>query len=158
MKLQLKVNIDDSIEIVDSNQIPQRANPFFVEIRREKTEKLSTPRFLAECLLKQRLSKNQTIVFKDGNETNLSLNNMQIITLSNNKNNIIYIAISIEETEKHIEYKSISSISRALGIRGVIIKGCIEGIIEKVKSPKTNKIYRFEQRVSTAETNNTPLK
>jgi hypothetical protein len=144
----LKINTEGTLEIIDNktkhNQI---LNSFYIEIRKEKIEKLKTAHFIAECLLKRRLRKNEAVVFKDGNESNFELNNLQVVSLGQQKTTT-YTVIPLDEPENTLNYTSISSIARALGIRGVLIKSCIDGLVDKVKSPKTQKSYRFEKSES----------
>ena len=110
-----------------------------------KIEKLNTTRFLTECIIGRRLKKSEAIAYKDGDETNFNLHNLQIVPLSQ-INNTIYTAINLDENNKRTDYKSIQSISRALGVRGAVINSYFEGVVERVKSPRTNNFYHFEKQ------------
>lgn len=144
----LKIKVEDSkVEIWDTRNNKQFVDSFFIEVEKMKIEKLNTTRFLAECVIGRRLKKHEAIAFRDGNETNFNINNFQIITLLQ-ENNTIYIAINLDENDKSTEYKSIQSISRALGVRGAVINSYFEGIVDKVRSPKTNNFYRFEKKTT----------
>jgi hypothetical protein len=145
LNFSLKINKEGTPEIVNNNnKQTQLLDSFVIEIRKEKIEKINTAKFMVECIRKKRLRKTEIVDFKDGNESNIDVDNLRVISLTQQKT-IVYTAIPINEEENRMNYTSISSISRALGIRGVIIKGCIDGLVEQVKSPKTQKVYRFEK-------------
>jgi len=142
----LKIKVEDSkIEIFDSKNNSRLIDSFFIEMEKMKLEKLNTTRFLTECIIGRRLKKSEAIAYKDGDETNFNLHNLQIVPLSQ-INNTIYTAINLDENNKRTDYKSIQSISRALGVRGAVINSYFEGVVERVKSPRTNNFYHFEKQ------------